>query len=641
MSKIGGRLIIAVSIYIVIAIVLMTSVNCFQLRKINQNDLSGDAEVGVNVLKGEISSLCTQAENMTATFASEDIFTYAIKTANVDTIKSEYNKYPKKSNVFAIFVDKSGNVIWKSDNAAAASFDYTASTGGNEVDHYVTGDSAMPLYYVSGKAVDGGAIYAGVDFSGTDYLDTVKATVEADVTLFLGDTRLSTTVLNADGTRAVGTAMSEKVKKAVIDNGETYEGRADILGETYYCCYYPFYDNDGTLLGALFSGISAVSSDGEVVKTVFISVAMGAAVIVAVIFFLIIFTKINITEPIVAAKELADEMAKGNLGTDDSKIKIRKRNEVSALTKRLIETKHELSAYISDMSRVFNAMAQGDFTVGPQVIYNGDFASISENIKAIQEQLGEVISSLNVSASEVSSGSAQIANGSQLLADGTTRQAAAIQELSATIDSISTKINNNAESAGEADRCASEASEKIRIQTEDMREMRDAMNDIKDKSAQIEKIIKTIEDIAFQTNILALNAAVEAARAGAAGKGFAVVADEVRNLATKSDTATKQTAAIISGTVEAVENGSRIVEKTEISMSEVVEITQKTNDLISKISAASAEQAESIRQVTAGIAQISEVVQQNSATAEESAASCEELNGQSEMLMSEVNKFKV
>lgn len=641
MSKIGGRLIIAVSIYIIIAIVLMTSVNCIQLRKINQRNLSSDAEVGANVLKGEISSLCTQAENMTAAFASEDIFTYAIKTANVDTIKSEYNKYPKESNVFAIFVDKSGNVIWKSDNAAAASFDYTASTGGNEVDHYVTGDSAMPLYYVSGKAVDGGAIYAGVDFSGTDYLETVKATVEADVTVFLGDTRLSTTVLNADGTRAVGTAMSEKVKKAVIDNGETYEDRADILGETYYCCYYPFYDNDGTLLGALFSGISAVSSDGEVVKTVFISVVMGAAVIVAVIFFLIIFTKINITEPIVAAKELADEMAKGNFGTDDSKIKIRKKNEVSALTKRLIETKHELSAYISDMSRVFNAMAQGDFTVGPQVVYNGDFASISENIKAIQEQLGEVISSLNVSASEVSSGSAQIANGSQLLADGTTRQAAAIQELSATIDSISTKINNNAESAGEADRCASEASEKIRIQTEDMREMRDAMNDIKDKSAQIEKIIKTIEDIAFQTNILALNAAVEAARAGAAGKGFAVVADEVRNLATKSDTATKQTAAIISGTVEAVENGSRIVEKTEISMSEVVEITQKTNDLISKISAASAEQAESIRQVTAGIAQISEVVQQNSATAEESAASCEELNGQSEMLMSEVNKFKV
>ena len=641
MSKIGGRLIIAVSIYIIIAIILMTSVNCFQFRKINQSNLSGDAEVGANVLKGEMSSLCTQAENMTATFASEDIFTYAIKTANVDTIKSEYNKYPKESNVFAVFVDKSGNVIWKSDNAAAASFDYTASTGGNDVNRYVTGDSAMPLYYVSGKAVDGGAVYSGVDFSGTDYLDTVKATVEAEVTVFLGDTRLSTTVLNADGTRAVGTTMSEKVKKTVIDNGETYEGRADILGETYYCCYYPFYDNDGTLLGALFSGISVASSDGEVIKTVIISVAMGAAVIVAVIFFLIIFTKINITEPIIAAKELADEMAKGNLDTDDSKIKIRKRNEVSALTKRLIETKHELSAYISDMSRVFNAMAQGDFTVGPQVVYNGDFASISENIEAIQKQLGEVISSLNVSASEVSSGSAQIANGSQLLADGTTRQAAAIQELSATIDSISTKINNNAESAEEADRCASEASEKIRIQTEDMREMRDAMNDIKDKSAQIEKIIKTIEDIAFQTNILALNAAVEAARAGAAGKGFAVVADEVRNLATKSDTATKQTAAIISGTVEAVENGSRIVEKTEISMSEVVEITQKTNDLISKISAASAEQAESIRQVTAGIAQISEVVQQNSATAEESAASCEELNGQSEMLMSEVNKFKV
>ena len=261
MSKIGGRLIIAVSIYIVIAIVLMTSVNCFQLRKINQNDLSGDADVGVNVLKGEIDSLCSYAENMTSTFASEDVFTYAIKNSNVDTLKSEYGKYPKESNVFVIFVNKSGEVIWKSDNATAASFDYTASTGGSDVNHYVTGDSSMPLYYVSGKAVDGGAIYAGVDFSGTDYLDNVKAIVEAEVTVFLGDTRLATTVLNDDGTRAIGTTMSEKVKKAVIDNGETYEGRADILGETYYCCYYPFYDNDGTLLGALFSGISAVSSD--------------------------------------------------------------------------------------------------------------------------------------------------------------------------------------------------------------------------------------------------------------------------------------------------------------------------------------------------------------------------------------------
>jgi len=213
--------------------------------------------------------------------------------------------------------------------------------------------------------------------------------------------------------------------------------------------------------------------------------------------------------------------------------------------------------------------------------------------------------------------------------------------LSATIMEISDKVTTNADISKVANQLSNETSQEVQNGNQHMQKMTQAMTEISETSGEIGKIINTIEDIAFQTNILALNAAVEAARAGAAGKGFAVVADEVRNLATKSAEAAKNTTDLIEQTVSAVANGSKIADDTANSLLAVVEKTSKVNSLIGEIAKASEDQATSISQVTLGVEQISGVVQSNSATAEESAAASEELNAQADMLRDLVSQFKI
>lgn len=646
MSKIGKSLILVTIALVVAFMFALGTINMMEFQKLVKSSLSTEVEVASNVLSNEIDRLCTEADDINAELAENVDFVRAFDLDRGTVIQSRFETNADDCSFFGLFINKDGNVIWKSDNALMTNLDYNKVLSGGSYGGYINGDERVPLYYLNAVPVRNsidevvGAAFVGVDFTDEEYLDSIKTTVEAEVTVFAGSTRIATTVINEDGSRAVGTEMSDKVKKTVIEGGEQYEGNADILGKEHFCVYNPISDSSGNVIGAYFAGVSTEESDKMLYSSVIISIICEIAICILIVAMITAFTNRQVIKPVVAAKELAKEMADGNLEAQFESSVLPK-NEIGEMVSILGHTRDSLAVYIRDMTTVMSAMEGGDFTVAPEVEYVGDFTAIRNAMEAIQQQLGEVVNHLNVSAAEVSSGSAQIANGSQLLAEGTTRQAAAIEELSATINDISEKIRLNADNAEKADAYASEACEKVAVQAKEMEEMRSAMEDIKEKSAQIENIIKTIEDIAFQTNILALNAAVEAARAGEAGKGFAVVADEVRNLATKSDEATKQTSAIIGDTVAAVEKGAAIVAETVKSMAEVSDITEKTNALIEEISAASAEQSEAVLQVTSGIAQISEVVQQNSATAEESAASCEELNGQSEVLMEQVSKFKI
>ena len=339
--------------------------------------------------------------------------------------------------------------------------------------------------------------------------------------------------------------------------------------------------------------------------------------------------------------KLADTAALIAGGDLSARLEYNSDDEIGKLCAEFQKCIDAMRVYVDDIANVLTAVSRGDLTVPPAVDYNGDFVKIEDSLRLILSELSNIMSEISNESSQVLNGSNQMAEGSQSLADGTTRQASAIEQISATISEVSAQISNTAQNASDAGRLSQQTQEKVNMQDAEIQNMVGAMNEINSTSQEIEKIIKTIEDIAFQTNILALNAAVEAARAGDAGKGFAVVADEVRNLASKSAEAASSTTALINAAIDAVGKGSKIALATADSMKEVKEMSSQTAELITKIASASAEQNESINQITAGIEQISQVIQTNSATAEETAASCEELSGQSKLLKDQVSRFKI
>lgn len=372
---------------------------------------------------------------------------------------------------------------------------------------------------------------------------------------------------------------------------------------------------------------------------------MVIAVLLSVLAVILAFTQAikllkAILVPIREMQAAMKNIAEGNLSVNINYDSHDEFGEFAAGMRHTLESQKEI---IGDMNYLMVELSKGDFTVRSDIRekYIGDYASMLASIRKLKDNLNSTLNQINETADQVASSSDQVSSGAQALSQGATEQASSVEELAATINEISNHITDNADSA----KSASERSEHVKEQAGEssmrMQEMLSAMQDISNKSGEIGKIIKTIEDIAFQTNILALNAAVEAARAGTAGKGFAVVADEVRNLAAKSAEASQNTATLIESTLQAVERGTTIANDTAQSLSNVVMGVDDITVTIESISNASEEQADAVKQVTLGIDQISSVVQTNSATAEESAAASEELAGQSQMLKNLTGRFKI
>ena len=372
--------------------------------------------------------------------------------------------------------------------------------------------------------------------------------------------------------------------------------------------------------------------------TVLMAAVIIAVILVGVFFSFVIIRLIK--APISEIKNAAIKMAEGDL---DVEISYSAKDELGVLAAQVRRLIHKLQVIIDDENKFLAKMAAGDFTVDSicEGEYTGGFYPLLISFRGIAEKLNDTMVKINESSAQVASGSQQVSDGAQALSQGATEQASSVQELAATINDISNMVKQNADNARQANEKAGSISTEMNVSNEKMQQMIQAMGDISNSSNEIGKIIKTIEDIAFQTNILALNAAVEAARAGAAGKGFAVVADEVRNLASKSAEASKNTAALIENSLKAVENGTRIADETARSLFEAVNDVNEMTGIIGQISEASGIQADSISQITMGIDQISSVVQTNSATAQESAAASEELSSQSQLMKSLVGKFKL
>ncbi len=365
---------------------------------------------------------------------------------------------------------------------------------------------------------------------------------------------------------------------------------------------------------------------------------MVVVVVVGIFFSVLIIGCIRI--PVGELEDVAIQMAQGNL---DVQINYQSKDEIGVLSDQMREVVRKLRAIVEDENQFLAKVAAGDLSVDSicEQEYIGNFHQVLLSFRAIAKRLNEAMGQISDSSNQVSNSSEQVSSGAQALAQGATEQASSIEELAATIAEISDQIKENAENASNANLKVNEVGDEMNESNLKMQDMIAAMDEISQKSGDIGKIIKTIEDIAFQTNILALNAAVEAARAGSAGKGFAVVADEVRNLASKSAEASKNTAALIENSIKAVQNGTRIADETAKALLHTVEGAKEVTMLVDKISEASSSQSSAISQITLGIDQISSVIQTNSATAEESAAASEELSSQAQLMKALVSRFKL
>lgn len=509
-------------------------------------------------------------------------------------------------------------------------------------DVYFDEDSQSNVVGASGVWKDSRGRIKGV-VAADVYLDSIAEIVnhiqiEETGGIYLVDTRTFTVIGHKDP------AIMGKILMDINDDVYRYAASQIRSGKTGLSVYQDTYVEISAIPNSDWVAVTYVPQE-EVLRDVnrlLQTMIPRVLLVVLILLVLIIFcVRRMVGKPVKELNRVATEIADGNL---KQSIRYSANDELGELADNFNRTTvrlREYVAYIEEIARKLADIAAGNLRFTLEQEYTGEFSKIKTSLEAISASLNNTIGQINTTSHEVAMGSEQVSDGSQTLSQGATEQASAIEELAATVSEVSAVVQKNAQGAQRASEISRAVERSILESNEKMRNMTEAIQKINTKSSEINKIIKTIDDIAFQTNLLSLNASVEAARAGAAGKGFGVVANEVRDLALKSAAAAQETGELIAQTVEAVRKGTAAAEDMAESLQEVVKQSKEVSEQTGTIAVQSEQQAVSVEELVRGINQVACVVQTNSATAEECAAASEELSEQARVLKQLVSQFRL
>lgn len=419
-----------------------------------------------------------------------------------------------------------------------------------------------------------------------------------------------------------------------MTSGETGISEFRYNGVKNICAYGTVQGSDGWAYGVtapeneLLSAIVLIIAALIIFSLVFLAVGIVAIAVYAG----------KVAKPITGMSKRMTLMARGDLYTPVDIVN--RSDEIGVLAYEFGGTLVSLKSYIRDIDEVLHEMSKGNMLARPQIVYDGDFSTIEKSLAKIRISLNETFNAINKASQRVAEGANQVSQGAQRLADGAKEQSDVVSELMGTLAEISAASVENSNATKNAEKNAVKAGEQVQFCNTRMQNAADAMVEISDSALQIEKIIATIEDIAYQTNILALNAEIEAAAAGSAGKGFAVVADEVRNLANKSDKAAKATKLLIEKSLESVSRGSDVVGSVSEQLNQSTAIVLQAVEDMKTVNIAVQKEEERVRTISGSIEQINRVVQSNTANSTQSAETSRELSVQAENLKSLMANFR-
>ena len=652
-SLVKSNLLFMVVALVCVALVISTA-TLLVMTSAADNIAESAAKTAINVVNKELVIISDQYIREAQIVAGNENVTAAFEQDSQTNLEAELEALTQSMNIRSATVfDRSGNVI--------------AATNGA----YVKGESIKSLYCVeralSGDAVSDvgpgggsdfalngvspvkvqGSIVGGVmltyDFTNNDFVDKLNALTGDAFTVYYGNRRVSTTLLNDDGSRYINSTMDDSIAKIVLEQGQVYRDRVKIEGKVYIAYYEPLTSLDGSVIGALFSGYCRSELKASITKGALFNTVIGVSIVVLVYFLYSSFLKKRMRLPLELIVNTVEDIANGDMSDETAERLARLENddEIGSLARAMERAVKAIRDIAEDSRQLKEAIDDNDLSASIDTSrYKGIYLTISD---VINQLFGEIVANMKA-VQEISEGidnrAQQVSAAAESLAQGSTEQAASVEELAATISSVSNQVGDNANNAKSANGIAAQTVAEVAESNEQMKKMIGAMDEISTTSHKIGAMVKTIDDIAFQTNILALNAAVEAARAGAQGKGFAVVADEVRNLANKSAEAAKDSTTLIGNVISAIEKGVGYAGSVERSLSSVMEKTSIVNDAVDNISSATAEQAMLIEQISVGIDQISSVIQLNTSISEETAAASIGLADDIGMLNAMVKKYR-